>query len=175
MGGKKAVGRELYRSNRPIDPTKIPLTLISPIFGHLSDDVFGEDSDLRSEDFAPARQLANMLSMLAPEHERARLFRRWLCETLDVFDPETTPGWGKEPRLERIITSGGKSYQSDGHIVLRKRILVMLKCTPETSKGSSEPHLQNMGYYRAYYMRDAYSDLVGQNCLPAFLIAQYGK
>src|SRR5258708_7792884 len=56
-------GREVYIHNRPIDFSSVPLTLISPIFGRVSDDMFS-DNRLRSDDFPPARALAYMLSML---------------------------------------------------------------------------------------------------------------
>ncbi len=49
-------GREVYIHNRLIDFSSVPLTLISPIFGRLSDDTFS-DNKLRSNDFAPARDL----------------------------------------------------------------------------------------------------------------------
>ena len=56
-------GCEVYIYNRLIDFSSVLLTLISPIFGQLLDDTFSNNK-LQSNNFAPARDLVNMLSIL---------------------------------------------------------------------------------------------------------------
>jgi hypothetical protein len=81
--------REVYIHNRPIDFESVPLTLISPIFGRLSDDLFTNHEGLRWQDFAPARNLVNKLSMLEQkEASRKELFWDWLLETLSDIERE---------------------------------------------------------------------------------------
>ena len=57
-------GCEVYIHNRLIDFELVPLTLISPIFGCLSDDLYTDHEKFLLQDFAPARNLVNMLSKL---------------------------------------------------------------------------------------------------------------
>jgi hypothetical protein len=57
-------GCKVYIHNRPIDFESVPLTLISLIFGHLSDNLFTNHENFLLQNFAPARDLANMLSRL---------------------------------------------------------------------------------------------------------------
>ena len=57
-------GCEVYIHNRLIDFESVPLTLISPIFGCLSDNLYTDHKKFLLQDFAPARNLANMLSKL---------------------------------------------------------------------------------------------------------------
>lgn len=171
-----AVGRQLFMSNRPIDFTKIPLTLISPIFGHLSDVIFGDDNELSALDFAPARDLANTLSMLLPEIKRVNIFNQWLHKTLRI--PDSSSATGDESRVERNIilkeTGNTITYESDGHVVVKDRLAIVTEGKPEITEGSSEPHWQAMGYYRMFYVQDEHADAVGQNCLPALMISYYG-
>ena len=76
-------GREVYIHNRPINFDSVPLTLISPIFGSVSDDIFTDHEDFRSWDFAPARDLANLLSELkTDEAARKESFWDWLLKVL---------------------------------------------------------------------------------------------
>ena len=97
-------GREAYILNRPIDFESVPVTLISPIFGRLSDDLFMREKDLRSEDFAPARYLANMLSELEKaEAPRNKAFLDWLLKTL----PDRKKGVPESCAMRRF----GQSFQ----------------------------------------------------------------
>ncbi|KAI0299545.1 hypothetical protein BC826DRAFT_995186 [Russula brevipes] len=97
----------------------LPLILISPIFGRISDDMCTPQEDLRSGDFAPARNLANMLSLLEDEPTRKVYFRKWLLETLEVKLSDnrhelSEPGL---PRPAAMITKGIlKDVQIDGHV-----------------------------------------------------------
>jgi hypothetical protein len=82
-------GRDVYIRNRPIDFESVPLTLISPIFGRLSDDLFTNHEDFLSQDFAPARNLANMLSVLEKNAAlRKEFFWGWLLEMLPEIERE---------------------------------------------------------------------------------------
>jgi hypothetical protein len=73
-------GREVFIHNRPVDFKSVPPVLISPIFGRLSDELFKNHEDLRSDNFAPARDLAYMLSEL--EGSPKEPFLRWLLQLL---------------------------------------------------------------------------------------------
>jgi hypothetical protein len=62
-------GCKVFIHNRPID-----FKSVSPIFGRVSKDLFKHHEDLWSEDFAPARDLANMLSVLEKTEASDRAF-----------------------------------------------------------------------------------------------------
>ena len=98
-------GREIYIQNRPIDFDSVPLTLISPIFGRLSDDLFTNHEDFLSQDFRPARNLANMLSRLEQnEATRKESFLNWLLELLPGIERE-------EPHTIRLCDRTGSFGQ----------------------------------------------------------------
>jgi len=182
-------GREVYIHNRPIDFSSVPLTLISPIFGRLSDDMFS-DNKPRSNDFAPARNLANMLSILEKEEKlRKAKFLQWLTETFeDIKNGIITKGnllpsvalqsrKGKSPVLVADITidaSGRKNYGTDGHVEMGDYVLLITEGKRELGELSADPHWQLMAYFRAYYAQKRCSYKVGESCLPAILVAYYG-
>ena len=179
--------RELYIHNRPIDFESVPVTLISPIFGRLLDDLFTCEKDLRSEDFAPARNLANMLSRLEKNKAlRQRTFLDWLLNTLPGIerkkssdDAPLQPHEEVRPRLATVITRGEDrdarcDHETDGHIELGDNLLLVTQCMLELGEGSTDPHRQLMEYVRAYYMQKRCSYRVGQSCLPVILMAYYG-
>jgi hypothetical protein len=180
-------GREVYIHNRPIDFESVPLTLISPIFGRLSDDLFTNHENLRSQDFAPARHLANMLSMLEnDEAPRKESFWAWMLEMLpDIEREESSRDMPSRPheevraRLTTAILKGEhrdkkRDFQTDGHVELGDNLLLVVEAKPELGEESSDPHWQMMAYVRAYYMQERCSYRVGQSPLPALLISFYG-
>ena len=179
-------GRECYIHNRPITFDEVPLTLISPIFGRFSDDLFTLEKDFRSEDFAPARDLANMLSKLAKdEASRNGAFLDWLLKTLPSIERTKSSGDASlkphevRPRLLTAIIKGEHEdsrhdYATDGHVELGDNLLLVTESELELGEGSSNPHWQLMAYTRAYYMQKRCSYRVGRSCLPAVLIAHYG-
>lgn len=128
-------GRECYIHNRPINFDEVPVTLISPIFGRLSDDLFTPEKDLRSEDFAPARDLANMLSKLAKdEASRNGAFLDWLVQTLPGIERKKLSGdaslkpYKVRPRLSTAIIKGEHEdsrydYATSGHVELGDNLL----------------------------------------------------
>jgi hypothetical protein len=82
-------GREVFIHNRPINFDSVALTLISPIFGRVSDDIFTNHEDFLSRDFAPARDLANLLSELEDnETARKESFWDWLLKLLPDIERE---------------------------------------------------------------------------------------
>ena len=174
--------RELYIHNRPIDFESVPVTLISPIFGRLSDDLFTCEKDFRSEDFAPARNLANMLSMLEKNvASRKRAFLNWLLKTLPGIEREgssdNAPLQPHEvrPRLATVITRDtGCDLETDGHVEFGDNLLLVTQCMLELGERSTDPHQQLMTHVAAYYMQKRCSYRVGQSCLPVILIAYYG-
>jgi hypothetical protein len=158
-------GREIYIQNRPIDFDSVPLTLISPIFGRLSDDLFTKHEDFLSQDFEPARNLANMLSMLEKNEALRKVsFWRWLLELL--------------PGIERQELSHDTSlkydFETDGHVELGDNLLLVVEAKSELGEESSNPHWQAMAYVRAHYMQERCYYRVGQSPLPAILITFYG-
>jgi hypothetical protein len=178
----KKRGREAYIHNRPIDFSSVPLTLISPIFGRLSDNVFTPKENLRSEDFAPARNLANMLlsRLENKESTRSEAFRKWLLETLGIREMKLSDDRHElleqhtegPPRLAAVITWERKTnLESEGHVEWRDYVLII---TEGRAEGSSEPHWRSMAYFRAYYMQKRCSYRVGESCLPAILIVYHG-
>jgi hypothetical protein len=179
-------GRECYIHNRPIDFDEVPVTLISPIFGRLSDDLFTPEKDLRSEDFAPARDLANMLSKLAKdEASRNGVFLDWLVKTLADIERKKSSGdaslkpYKVRPRLSTAIIKGEHEdsrhdYVTGGHVELGDNLLLVMESELELGEGFTGPHWQLMAYTRTYYMQKRCSYRVGQSCLPAVLIAYYG-
>jgi len=180
-------GREVYVHNRPIDFESVPLALISPIFGRLSDDLFTNHENLLSQDFAPARNLANTLSKLEEnEASRKKSSLAWLFETLPDIEREEssydTPLRPHEEARARLSTAvikgepGDKKYdfKTDGHVELGDNLLLVVEAKPELGEESSDPHWQMMAYVRAYYMQERCYYRVGQSPLPAILIAFYG-
>ena len=176
--GRGEHGRKVYIHNRPIDFESVPVALISPIFGRLSDDLFTREKDLRSEDFAPARNLVNILSKLEKdEASRNKAFLKWLLATLPGI--ETEPHERDRPRLSTAILRGEQrdkrsDYATDGHVELGDNLLLAIEGNPELGEESTNPHWQLMSFARAYYMQKRCSYRVGQSCLPAILIAYYG-
>jgi hypothetical protein len=174
--------RKVYIHNRPIDFESVPLTLISPIFAHLSDDLFTNHEGLRWQDFAPARDLANKLSSLEPKEAlRKTLFWDWLLEMLPNIQTDDTPLPSHEevrPRLTTAIIKGelkSKSdYKTDGHVELRDNLILAVEARLELGELPSDPHWQLMAYVRAYYMQQRCKHRVGKSPLPAILIAFYG-
>ena len=172
------ITHRLYTYNRPIDFESVPLTLISPIFGRLSDDLFTDHEGLRWQDFAPARDLANKMSILDKnEVARIRRFKEWLLELLpDVKTDESSHGL--QARLTSVITKGGprskSDYKTDGHVELGDYLLLAVEGKRELGELPSNPHWQLMAYFRAYYMQERCSHHVGRSSLPAILIAIYG-
>jgi hypothetical protein len=181
------LGREVYIHNRPINFESVPLTLISPIFGRLSDDLFTNHENLRSQDFAPARNLANMLSKLEKDEvSRKEPFWAWLLEMLPDIEREeplhAVPSRLHEEVRARLTTTILKGehrdkepdFQTDGHVELGDNLLLVVGANPELGEESSDPHWQMMAYVRAYYMQERCYYRVGQSPLPAILIASYG-
>ena len=176
-------GREVYIHNRPIDFESVPLTLISPVFGRVSDDLFTNHEDLTSQDFAPVRKLANMFSNPAPRKE---FFRRWLLETLPDIERgepshDTPLGPHEEVRasLTTTIIKGERrdkehDFETDGHVELGDSLLLVVGTNPELGEEPSNPHWRTMAYVRAYYMQNRCYYRVGQSPLPAILIGIYG-
>ncbi len=183
-------GRGVYIHNRPIDFESVPLTLISPIFGRLSDDLFTNHEDFLSQDFAPARNLANMLSV--PEKNvvlRKEFFWGWLLEMLpDIEREESSHDMPLRPhdedhevraRLTTTIIKGERrdkkhDIETDGHVELGDNLLLVVEAKSELGEESSNPHWQAMAYVRAYYMQKRCNYRVGQSPLPAVLIGFYG-
>ena len=169
-------GREVYIHNRPIDFELVPLTLISPIFGRLSDDVFTNHEDFLSQDFAPARNLANMLSELEKtEALRKEYFWNWLLDLLPGIER------GQDPRLRlheevraRLRTTIERDFETGGHVELGDNLLLIVETKSELGEEASNPHWQMMAYVRAYYMQNRCYYRVGQSPLPPVLIAFYG-
>ena len=179
---------ELYIPNRPIDFKSVPVTLISPIFGRLSDDLFTHEKNLRSEGFAPARNLANMSSKLEKaEVSRMKAFRDWLLKTLPGIETEVSSGdvpsqpHGEvRPRLATVIMRGEHidtryDYETDGHVGLGDNLLLVTEGKLELGEGSMiDPHWQLMTYVRACCMQKRCIYRVGQSCLPVILLACHG-
>jgi hypothetical protein len=178
--------REVYIHNRPIDFESVPLTLISPIFGRLSDDLFTNHEGLRWQDFAPAGNLVSKLSRLEQkEASRKELFCDWLLETLSDIEREesshdTHLRAHEEVRARlttAIIKGESKSesdYKTDGHVELGDNLVLVVEAKPELGELPSNPHWQLMADVRAYYMQKRCNYRVGQSPLPAILIALYG-
>ena len=176
-------GRDVYIHNRPIDFYSVPLTLISPIFGRLSDDLFTNHKGLLSQDFAPARDLANMLAKLEDkETPRKEAFWDWLLKMLpDIkssHDMSLRPHEEVQARLTTILKGKRKDrkrdFETDGHVELGDNLLLVMEAKSELGEESSNPHWRSMAYVRAYYMQERCHYRVGQSPLPAILIAFYG-
>ena len=174
-------GREVYIHNRPIDFESVPLTLISPIFGCLSDDLFTDHENFLSQDFAPARDLANMLSRLENSVGlRKELFWTWLLDMLpDIERGVRSHDPHKEVRARlstAIIMEHRYKYDVmiDGHVELGDNLLLVVEVKHELGEVCSNPHWQMMAYVREYYMQRRCRHQVGQSPLPALLIALYG-
>ena len=179
-------GREVFIHNRPIDFESVPPVLISPIFGRLSEDLFKHHEDLRSEDFAPARDLANMLSVLEKkEASRKEPFLKWLLKLLpDIKREELSHDARLQPhevraRLMTAIMQGEptdkkRDIETDGHVELGDNLLLLVEAKPEIGEESSDPHWQSMAYVRSFYMQPRCRYRVGQSPLPAILITFYG-
>jgi len=179
-------GREVYIQNRPIDFESVPLALISPIFGRLSGDLFMREKDLRSEDFAPARNLANTLSKLGKAEPPRKAFLDLLLKTLPGIERKESQNYAPlqpheevQLRLSTLIVKGEHrdnryDYATDGHVELGDNLLLVTGGKPELGEGSTNPHWRLMSYVRAYYMQKRCSYRDGQSCLPAILIAYYG-
>ena len=179
-------GREVSIHNRPIDFDSVPLTLISPIFDRVSDDIFTNHKDFRSRDFAPARDLANLLSKLKKdEAARKESFWDWLLKMLpDIEREESSHNTSLRPhkvraKLTTAIIKGPRrdkkqDYETDGYVELGDNLLLLVDANSELGEGSSNPHRRAMGYVRAYYMQERCYYRVGQSPLPAILITFYG-
>jgi len=143
----------------------LPLTLISPIFGRISDDVRTPQEDLGPEDFAPARNLANMLSMLVDERTRKFDFRNWLLETLEgnLSDSMAMSARGI---LEGVLI--------EGHVEWKDYVLIVTEGKAELGEQFSGPHGRLLASFRAHYMQERCSYRVGESCLPAILITYHG-
>ena len=152
-------GREVYIHNRLIDFESVPLTLISPIFARILDDLFMDHENFLSQDFAPARNLANMLSMLYEnEALRMEIFWSWLLETLPDIEREdlshNAPLQPHEEVRARLTTEiiNGKckdekhDFETDGHVELGDNLLLVVQARPELGKAYSNPHWQMMAY-----------------------------
>ena len=152
-------GREVYIHNRPIDFESVPLALISPIFGRLSDDLFTNHENLLSQDFAPARNLANTLSELEEnEASRKESFWAWLLETLPDIEREESshdtplrPHEEVRARLTTAIIKGERKdkkcdFKTHGHVELGDNLLLVAEAKPELGEESSDPHWQMMAY-----------------------------
>jgi len=178
-------GREVFIHNRPINFDSVPLTLISPIFGRVSDDIFTNHEDFLSRDFAPARDLANLLSELEKdEAARKESFWDWLLKLLpDIEREESSHDTSLRPhevraKLTTAIIKGPRrdkkrDFETGGHVELGNNLLLLVEANPELGEGSSNPHWQAMAYVRAYYMQER-CYRVGQSPLPAILITFYG-
>jgi hypothetical protein len=179
-------GREVYIHNRPINFDSVPLTLISPIFGRVSDDIFTNHEDLLSRDFAPARDLANLLSELEKdEAARKEPFWDWMLKLLpDIEREESSHDTSLRPHevranLTTAIIKGPRrdkkeDFETDGHVELGDNLLLLVEAKPEIGEEPSSPHWQAMAYVRAYYMQERCRYRVGQSPLPAILITFYG-
>ena len=166
--------REVYIYNRPIDFESVLLTLISPIFSRVSDDLFTEN--FLSQDFTPARNLANMLSNLyeneAPQKES---FWSWLLETLpdiereeESHDAPLQPHKEVRARLTTAIIKGKRRdkkhyFEIDGHVELGDNLLLVVEANPELGEEPSNLHWQMMAYVRAYHMQTRCYNCVGQS------------
>ena len=172
---------KVYIHNRPIDFESVPLTLISPIFGRLSDDLHIDHEKFLSQDFAPARNLANMLSKLEnSEMLQKESFWTWLLETLlDIEREESSHDPHEEvwARLTTRIIKGEcrdkSDFKNDVHVELGDNLLLVVEAKPEFGEERSNPHWQMMAYVQAYYMQMRCCHHVGQSPLPAVLIALY--
>ena len=146
-------GHEVHIRNRPIDFESVPLTLISPIFGRLSDDLFTNHEDFVSQDFAPARNLANMLSVLEKNVAlRKESFWGWLLETLPDIEREVSshdtplrPYDEVRARLTTAIIKGERrdkkhDFETDGHVELGDNLLLVVEAKSELGEESSNPH-----------------------------------
>ena len=176
-------GREVFTHNRPINFDSVPLTLISPIFGRVSDDIFMNHEDFLSRDFAPARDLANLLSELEKDEvARKESFQDWLLKLLpDIEREESSHDTSLRPhevraKLTTTIIKGPRreDFGTDGHVELGDNLLLLVEAKPELGEESSNPHWQAMAYVRAYYMQERCYYRVGQSPLPAILITFYG-
>jgi hypothetical protein len=179
-------GREVFIHNRPINFDSVPLTLISPIFGRVSDDIFTNHEDFLSRDFAPARDLANLLSELEDsETARKESFWDWLLKLLPDIEREVSSHdtslrtHGVRARLTTAIIKGPRrdkkqDFETDGHVELGDNLLLLVEAKPELGEESSNPHWRAMSYVRAYYMQERCYHRVGQSPLPAILITFYG-
>jgi hypothetical protein len=98
-------GCEGYIHNRPIDFESVPLALISPIFGRLLDDLITNHENLLSQDFTPAKNLANMFSELEENVvSRKKSFSAWLLDMLpDIERKESSHGEARERPMTTII------------------------------------------------------------------------
>ncbi|KAI0299536.1 hypothetical protein BC826DRAFT_995116 [Russula brevipes] len=120
----------------------LPLTLISPIFGRIQDDVRTPQEDLRPEDFAPARNLANMLSMLVDDRTRTFYFRNWLLETLEVNVSDSMGELSlSEPHVEGALRPAAMSARGilggvliEGHVEWKDRILIVTEGETELAR-----------------------------------------
>jgi hypothetical protein len=182
----KQRGHEVFIHNRPINFASVPLALISPIFGQVSDDIFLNHDLFRSRDFAPARALVNLLSELEEdEAARKQSFWNWLLKMLpDIEREESSHDTSLLPhevraKLTTAIIKGPlrnkkQDFETDGHVELGNNLLLLVEAKPELGEESSNPHWQAMAYVRAYYMQERCYRRVGQSPLPAILITFYG-
>src|SRR5258708_39092932 len=143
------------------------------------------DNKLRSNDFAPARDLANMLSILEKaEKLRKAKFLQWWTETVeDIKSGIITKSVALQSRKGKslvlvaditIDASERKKYGTDGHVEMGDYVLLITEGKRELGELSADPHWQLMAYFRAYYAQKRCSYKVGESCLPAILIAYYG-
>jgi hypothetical protein len=182
----KQHGREVFIHNMPINFDSVPLALISPIFGCVSDDIFTNHGSFLSRDFAPARALANLLSELEEDEvARKQSFWNWLLEMLpDIEREDSSHDTSLRPhevraKLRTAIIKGPRrnkkqDFETDGHVELGDNLLLLVEAKPEVGEGSSNPHWEAMAYVRAYYMQERCYYRVGQSPLPAILITFYG-
>ena len=142
-------GHEVYIHNRLIDFELVPLTLISPIFGCLLDDLYTDHKKFLSQDFAPARNLANMLSKLEnSEMLRKESFWTWLLETLPDIEREESshdPHEEVQARLMTGIIKGERrdksDFKNDVHVELGDNFLLVVEAKPEFGEEHSNPHV----------------------------------
>ncbi len=163
-------GRRYYIFNRPINFSSIPLNLISQFFDRLLQEMFGSHA-LTSEDFGPARDLANLLSELKEnEAKRKAAFRVWVRKTLDL--PEDT-----EFESKITIMDGKKeaNFMTDGHEESDNKTLILLEeIKSERGETAADPDWQMMSYVRAFYMEEWSRGHVGTSCLPVLCLSANG-
>ena len=103
--------------------------------------MFEHHEDLRSEDFAPARDLANMLSVLEKkEASRKEPFLKWLLKLLPDIKREEL-SHEVQARLMTAITQGEptdkkRDFQTDGHVELGDSLLLLVEAKPEIGEQS---------------------------------------
>jgi hypothetical protein len=160
------VGTALYMINRPVDPNRVPIALLSEIFAYFEVNFHeGREETYERPVFEATRELMyGLVSLPDSEAKLQKFVNEWLTKYFDVT-------------LETQIAQQTKR-SSDGHHAIETSHGDFLTLVTEGKlsfgSGSGEPTIQGMSYYREFYRQRAKDLQQYGGCKPALLLVYAG-